>query len=80
MLALNEALQKAGVGSKVRVCRVRYAPSGSISALLTEQADASMLLPQQSNLLIRAAKSVDQAVTGVEILEHWQRLKVLGCL
>lgn len=78
MLALNEALQKAGVGSKVRFCHVRYAPSGSISALLTEQADASMLLPQQSNLLVRAAKSVDQAVIGVETLEHWQRLKVHG--
>ncbi len=45
MLALNEALQRAGVESKVRFCRVRYAPSGSISALLKEKADATMLLP-----------------------------------
>lgn len=78
MLALNGALQKAGVGTKVGFCRIRYAPSGSVSALLTKQAGAAMLLPQYSNLLIRAAKSVDQAVLGVEVLEHWQRLKVHG--
>lgn len=78
MLALNEALQKAGVETKVRFSRVRYAPSGSISALLTEKADAAMLLPQRSNLLIRAAKTVDDAVVGVEVLERWQRLKVHG--
>ena len=76
MLALNESLQKAGVDPKVRFSRVRYAPSGSISALLLEKADASMLLPQRSNLLIRAAKTVDDAVVGVEIFEQWQRLKV----
>lgn len=69
MLALNKALQKAGVERKVRFSRVRYAPSGSISALLIEKADATMLFPQRSNLLIQAAKSVDDAVVGVEILE-----------
>ena len=59
---------------------MRYAPSGSISALLTEKADATMLFPQQSNLLIRAAKTVDDAVVRVEILEQWQPLKVHGML
>lgn len=76
MLALNKALQRAGVEPKVRFSRVRYAPSGSISALFTEKADATMLLPQWSNLLIRAAKMVDDMIVGVEILEQWQRLKV----
>ncbi len=80
MLALNEALQKARVEAKVRFSRVRYAPSGSISALLTGKADATMLLPSRSNLLIRAAKTVDDAVVGVEVLEQWQRLKVHGML
>ena len=31
-------------------------------------------------MLIRAAKSVDEAVVGVEVLEQWQRLKVHGML
>lgn len=78
MLALNEALQKAGVEPKTRFIRVKYAPSGSISALLTEKSDATILLPQQSNMLTRAAKAIDDAVIGVEILEHWHRLKVHG--
>lgn len=78
MLALNEALQKAGVESKVRFSRLQYAPSGSVSALLTEKTDATMILPQRSNLLIRAAKTIDDVVVGVEILEQWQRLKVHG--
>ena len=78
MLALNEALQKAGKELDTRFIRVKYVPSGAISALLTEQTNAGVLLPRLSNLLIRTAKTVDPAVVGVEILEHWQRLKVHG--
>lgn len=78
MLALNEALQKAGKGLDTRFCRVRYAPSGAISALLTEKRNAGLLIPRLSNLLIRAAKTVDPTVVRVEVLEHWQRLKVHG--
>ena len=78
MLALNEALQKAREGLDTQFVQVKYAPSGTISALLTEQANAGLLIPRLSNLLIRAAKTVDAAVVGVEILEHWQRLKVHG--
>ena len=37
MLALNEALQRAGEGLHTRFCRVRYSPSGAVSALLTER-------------------------------------------
>lgn len=43
---------------------------------LTEKANATMFIPSKSNLLVRATKSVDEAVRGVEILEQWQRLKV----
>lgn len=35
-----------------------------------------MLLPQWFNLLIRAAKTIDDTIVGVEILEQWQCLKV----
>ena len=78
MLALNEALQRAGEGLETRFCRVRYSPSGAVSALLTEKANAGSIIPRLSNVLIRAAKPVDMAIIGVEILEHWQRLKVHG--
>ena len=43
MLVLNEALQKVGEGSDTRFSRIRYAPSGSVSALLTEKANAVLL-------------------------------------
>ena len=77
-MALNEALQKIGVESKVWFSRVQYALSESISAFLIEKANIIMLHPQQSNLLIQAAKTVDDAVVGVEVLKQWQRLKVYG--
>lgn len=76
MLVINKALQKAGEGT--RFCRVRYLPSGAVSALLTENSHAGTIIPCLSNVLIRAAKSVDQAIIGVEVLEHWQRLKIHG--
>ena len=49
-----------------------------MSALITEKTNAGSVIPRLSNLLIRAAKTVDQAIVGVEVLEHWQRLKVHG--
>lgn len=63
---------------ETRFCRVRYSPSGAVSALLNEKADARSINPRLSNVLIRAAKTIDQAIVGVEISEHWQRLKVHG--
>ncbi len=78
MLVLNESLQKTGAPAYIRFCRVGYAQSGAISALLTEKASAEDLVKEHSNVLIRAAKSIDEAVIGVEALERWQRLKVHG--
>ena len=78
MLTLNKALQQAGEETSLRFIRVRYAPSGAISALLSEKADAGQLLPWRSNLLIRAVRALDPAVVGIEIPEHWQRLKDHG--
>ena len=49
-----------------------------MSALLNEKADTGSIIPRMSNVLIRAAKTIDQAIVGVEVLEHWQRLKVHG--
>lgn len=43
-----------------------------------EKATSGLLIPRLSNVLIRAAKTVNAAIIGVEILEHWQRLKVHG--
>ena len=78
MLALNESLPKAGIPAYTRFSRVGYSQSGAISALLTEKFNAEELISNHTNILIRAAKSVDEGVIGVEALERWQRLKVHG--
>lgn len=78
MLTLNESLQKAGIPAYTRFSRVGYLQSGAISALLTEKSNAEELISNHSNILIRAAKSVDEEVIWVEALERWQRLKVHG--
>lgn len=76
MLALKEALKQAIEETSLRFIRVGYAPSGAISSLLSKKANTRRLISRRSNLLIRAVKAIDQAVMGIEILEHWQRLKV----
>ena len=80
MLALNKSLQKAGIPAYIQFSRVEYSQSGAISALLTEKSNAEEFISNHSNILIRAAKSVDEGVIGVEALERWQRLKVHGML
>ena len=72
ILALNKALQKLGEEPYIRFCRVNYAPSDAISAPLTKKMDAGLLIPWRANLLIQAAKSVNVAVVGIEVLENWQ--------
>lgn len=80
MLALNESLQRAGIPAYMRFSKVSYSQSGAISALLAERSNAEDLIQHHSNALIRAAKSVDKEVIGVETLERWHRLKVHGML
>ncbi len=78
MLVLNESLQKAGIPVYTRFSRVGYSQSGAISALLMEKSNAENLVKDHSNMLIRAAKSVDEKVIGIETLEQCERLKVHG--
>ena len=46
MLVLNKTLQNGREGSDTRFSRIRYAPSGAVSALLTEKANARLLIPR----------------------------------
>lgn len=78
MLILNESLQRAEIPAYIRFSRVGYSQSGAFSALLTEKSNAEDLVKDHANMLIRAAKPVNEGVIGVEALERWQRLKVDG--
>lgn len=79
ILALNEVLQGAGKGLKTRFCWVRYSPSGEVSALLTEKANAGSLIPQLSNVLIWATKAVDAIIIEWKYQNTGNALKCMGC-
>ena len=59
---------------------MKYLQSGAISTLFTEKSSAEQLVGNHSIILIRAAKTVDAGVIGVEALERWQKLKIHGML
>lgn len=76
MLALNKVLQKTKEAIHTWFCQVKYSSSRAISMLLTEKANAEVLILQLSNILIWTTKTVKLAVVGMEILGHWQYLKI----
>lgn len=51
MLVPKEVLIKAGEGVDIRFSRIRYSSSGAESGLLTEKANAGLLIPRLSNTL-----------------------------
>lgn len=59
---------------------MRYLQSGAISEIFTENSNGEELISNYSNILIRAAKSIDKIVIKVDALERWQRLKIHGML
>lgn len=79
MPALNEELQKAGEGLDTRFYQVRYTPFRVISALFTKKKNAGLLILRLSNLLIRAAKTVDLTVVGVKYLSIGNDSKYMEC-
>lgn len=71
MLVLNGSLQKTGIPAYIRFNKVGYSQSGAISGLLAEKSNAEDLVKDHSNMLIRAAKSVDEKVIGIIASERW---------
>lgn len=48
----------------------------AISALLTEKSNVENVVRDHSNILIRAAKLVNEKVIDIEALERWERFKM----
>ena len=69
MFVLNKLLQKTDAPAYIRFCQVGYAQSGAISALLQEKTSIKDLVKEHSNILIEAAKFIDEVVIGMEALE-----------
>ena len=70
ILVLNKALQQVNLLGSVRFSKVGYFQLSAIFGLLTEKSYTEDLLRNHSTALIRAAKSVDEGVIGVEALER----------
>lgn len=66
---LNDVLQKAKIETEVRFDHIQYASLGAMLAFLTKKADATMLISLKSNLLIKAAKLVIDAIVWIEVLK-----------
>ncbi|MCJ1360843.1 MAG: hypothetical protein MMC33_010852 [Icmadophila ericetorum] len=75
MLALNEALQLHGVDRQTRIITVRYTANEKLSVLLSEKAHAKEVEKQYRDLLIRAARTVDNGVISIGATEAgtWSR-------
>jgi hypothetical protein len=80
LLAINVAIKKMGLPEHIRLLKLIYTATGSISGLLGEKALASMLIPSFNDTLIKIARDYDTAIIGVNQAEQWYRLKVHGVL
>lgn len=78
ILVLNKTLQKAGEKVDIRFSQVKYALLGAVFVLLTKKVNARLLISRLLNAFIWAAKIVDIAVVGVEVLEYLQCFKIYG--
>ena len=65
-----------GLPDHIRLLRISYTTTGSISALLGEKAIVEMLCPAYNNTLINIARKFDLAIIGVQKVEQWYKLRV----
>ena len=69
MLELNTGIQSLeGVPRSVKVIKVSYSKRGAISVLLSERSNAEELITRHRDRLIKAIRTVDTIITGVEIV------------
>ncbi len=76
LLAINLAIKKLGLPEHIRLLKLTYTTTGSISGLLGEKALALMLIPVFNDTLIKIAREYDTAIIGVNQAEQWYRLRV----
>jgi hypothetical protein len=80
LLAINLAIKKMGLPEHIRLLKLIYTATGSISGLLRKKALILMLIPSFNDALIKIARDYDTAIIGINKAEQWYRLKVYGVL
>jgi len=65
LLAINVAIKRIGLLEYIRLLKLIYTATESISGLLREKALALMLIPSFNDALIKIARDYDIAIIGV---------------
>lgn len=75
LLAINLAIKKCELPEHIRLLRLWETPSGAISGLLKEGANAEMLNPAREEILIAVKKS-DPSISSFQAAEQWYSLRI----
>jgi hypothetical protein len=65
LLAINLAIKKMGLPKHIRLLKLTYTITGSISGFLEEKALASMFISIFNDTLIKIAREYDTAIIGI---------------
>jgi hypothetical protein len=76
LLALNKAMKEWGLPDHIRLIKLGYSETGTLSGLLTDKATADMLIPYYSDALIKVAIQYNINITGISQAEEWYKLRV----
>ena len=69
MLELNTGIQSLeGVPRSVKAIKISYSERGAISVLLSKRSNTKKLITRHRDRLIKAIKTIDAIITGVEIV------------
>lgn len=75
LLAVNLAIKKCELPDHIRLLRLWETPSGAISGVLKEGANAEMLISAKKEILI-AAKKLDSSISSFQAAEQWYSLRI----
>ena len=75
LLAINLAIKKCGLPEHIRLLRLWETPSGAISGLLKNGANAEMLNSAKEEIL-KAVKKLDSSISSLQAAEQWYSLRI----
>ena len=75
LLAINLAIKRCGLSEHICLLKLWEIPSGAISGLLKERANAEMLNSAKEEIL-KAVKELDSSIVFFQAAEQWYSLRV----
>lgn len=74
----NITLSAAKVSSNIRIQWLNYNEKDNLSGLMTSTSTSIMLLPKHRELILKAARQLDQDITKAMRDQRWQKIRVHG--